>query len=129
MYLYWVVSMIYLSLIAGAGQSRFKNIAGVSLGSGCAKRLKFGVLGLFAGLHSGCAAIGAAVMNGPTCPYQGVQLDFHAATDWTLIKGSNGLIIPLAIIDLPFSFVLDTLTLGDALDADSGELNCPRKFT
>lgn len=68
-------------------------------------------------------------MNGPACPYQGVQLDFHAATDWTLIKGSNGLIIPLAIIDLPFSFVLDTLTLGNALDAGSGELNCPRKFT
>ena len=129
MYLYWVVAMIYLSLIAGAGQSRFKNIAEVSLGCGCVKRLKFGVLGLFAGLHSGCAAIGAAVMNGPACPYQGVQLDFHAATDWTLIKGSNGLIIPLAIIDLPFSFVLDTLTLGSALDADSGELNCPRKFT
>jgi uncharacterized protein YceK len=129
MYLYWVFAMVYLNLIACAGHSRFKNIVRVSQGSGCAKRLKFGVLGLVAGLHSGCAAIGAAVMNGPTCPYQGVQLDFHAATDWTLIKGSNGLIIPLAIIDLPFSFVFDTLTLGSALEAGNGELNCPRKFT
>jgi uncharacterized protein YceK len=129
MYLYWVVAMVYLNLIAGAGRSRIKSIAEVGRRSGYAKRLKFGVLGLVAGLHSGCAAIGAAVMNGPTCPYQGVQLDFHAATDWTLIKGSNGLIIPLAIIDLPFSFVFDTLTLGGALEADNGELNCPRKFT
>lgn len=93
------------------------------------KRLKFGILGFIVGLQSGCAAVGAVVMNGPTCPYQGVHLDVHAATDWSMIKGTYGLVIPLAIIDLPFSFVFDTLTLGSALDADNGALHCPRSYT
>lgn len=93
------------------------------------KSFKYGLLGVITILISGCAALGAVVMNGPTCPYQGVHLDFHAATNWSMIKGTYGLIIPLAIIDLPFSFVFDTLTLGSAYEADNGAGHCPREYT
>lgn len=92
------------------------------------RNLKCGLLELIAILLSGCAALGAAVMNGPTCPYQGVHLVFHAATDWNMIKATYGFNIPLAIIDLPLSFVFDTLTLGSALEADNGAAHCPRDY-
>jgi uncharacterized protein YceK len=68
-------------------------------------------------------------MNGPFCPYQGVHLDLFSATDWNMIKATTGFVIPLAIIDLPFSFVVDTLTLGSALNANNGTAQCPRKFS
>lgn len=73
---------------------------------------------------SGCGSFGAAVSYGPTCPYQGVQFDFKIATNWNVIKQTCGSIIPLAVIDLPFSFVFDAFTLGQA---DGGD-KCPRKF-
>ncbi|MNE34941.1 lipoprotein [compost metagenome] len=75
-------------------------------------------------LLSGCGSFGAGVMHGPSCPYQGVHLDFWAATDWSTVKNTYGVIIPMAIIDLPFSFVFDTFTLEKA---DGGD-RCPRKF-
>ena len=62
---------------------------------------------------SGCGTFGAALGNQEICPYHGVQLDLIAATDWDTILSTFGVIIPLAIVDLPFSFVLDTIYLKD----------------
>jgi uncharacterized protein YceK len=93
------------------------------------KCLKYGVLGGAAISISGCGSFAAVTMNGPFCPYQGVHLDLYVATDWNMIKGSAGFVVPLAIIDLPFSFVADTLTLGSALSASNGTAQCPRKFS
>jgi uncharacterized protein YceK len=73
---------------------------------------------------SGCGSLGAGITHGPNCPYQGVHLDFWATTNWATLKSTYGSIIPLAIIDLPFSFVFDTFVLEKA---DGGDL-CPRKF-
>ncbi|WP_375154757.1 YceK/YidQ family lipoprotein [Pseudomonas sp. PDM25] len=73
---------------------------------------------------SGCGSFGAVLIHGPTCPYQGVHLDLYAATDWTTIKYTYGAIVPLAIIDVPFSFVFDTFSLGYATGGDL----CPRDF-
>ena len=62
---------------------------------------------------SGCGTFGAALGNQEICPYHGVQLDLIAATDRDTILSTFGVIIPLAIVDLPFSFVLDTIYLKD----------------
>jgi len=62
---------------------------------------------------SGCGTLSAAMTNQEICPYHGVQYDLIAATDWEMIKTTFGVIIPLAIIDLPFSFILDTLYLTE----------------
>lgn len=80
--------------------------------------------GLIAVSLSGCGTFGAAIANGPSCPYQGVHLDFATATDWQAIKSTLGLIIPLAIIDMPLSFVADTINLPKTGDAS----NCPRNW-
>lgn len=93
------------------------------------KCFKYGVLGSAAIFISGCGSLGAATMNGPFCPYQGVHLDIFSITDWSMIKATTGFVIPLGVIDLPFSFVVDTLTLGSALNADNGAAQCPRKFS
>ncbi|WP_330211346.1 YceK/YidQ family lipoprotein [Pseudomonas sp. AM4(2022)] len=92
------------------------------------KHFKYSLLGVAAISISGCGSFAAVTMNGPFCPYQGVHLDLYVATNWNMIKGSAGFIIPLAIIDLPFSFVADTLTLGSALNASNGTAQCPREF-
>jgi uncharacterized protein YceK len=86
--------------------------------------LIFFLSGLIVVSISGCGSFWAGVVHGPTCPYQGVQFDFKMATNWDAIKGTYGFVIPLAVVDLPFSFVVDTFTLGQA---DGGD-RCPRKF-
>ncbi|WP_157832178.1 YceK/YidQ family lipoprotein [Pseudomonas sp. S09G 359] len=90
---------------------------------------KCGLLGLVFTVLTGCGSLGAAIMNGPLCPYQGVHLDFNAITDWQTILITKGFIIPLAIIDLPLSFVVDTFSLGAALEADNGNAHCPRDYS
>lgn len=65
---------------------------------------------------AGCGTLGAAISNQEICPYHGVQLDLMAATDWNTIQSTFGAIIPLAIVDLPFSFVLDTVYLSEVKD-------------
>ncbi|SDV07264.1 YceK/YidQ family lipoprotein [Pseudomonas mucidolens] len=82
------------------------------------------LISFFAMYLSGCGSFVTGISHGPTCPYQGVQLDVYAATDWATLKSTYGGILPLAIIDLPFSFVFDTFTLEKA---DGGD-RCPRKF-
>jgi len=92
------------------------------------KMFVFTLSGLFVLSISGCGSIGAGLAYGPNCPYQGVQFDFKAATSWNFIKETYGFVIPLAIIDLPFSFVFDTFALERALERTNGGDSCPRKF-
>jgi len=89
------------------------------------RMLKTCLLGAVMTTISGCGYIGAGVTNGPQCPYQGVHLDLYSITDWETIKSTYGLVIPLAIVDLPFSFVFDTLVIDKA---DGGD-KCPRNFS
>jgi len=84
----------------------------------------FILFGFFALSISGCGSFLAALGHGPLCPYQGVQFDFKTATSWQAIKATYGFVVPLAIVDLPFSFVVDTFSLQYA---DGGE-NCPREY-
>lgn len=107
----------------------YKNISQSGVKGVGMKCLKYGILGGAAIFISGCGSFGAAIMNGPFCPYQGVHLDLYSAIDWSAIKATTGFIIPFAILDLPFSFVVDTLTLGSALNADNGVAQCPRSFS
>lgn len=92
-------------------------------------RYKCCLLGLVFPLLTGCGSLGATIMNGPQCPYQGVHLDFHAITDWQAILITKGFIIPSIIIDLPSSFVVDTFSLAAALEADNGHARCPRDYS
>lgn len=87
-------------------------------------KIKLVLLVVVTALLSGCGSFAAGISHGPTCPYQGVGFDFALATDWNIIKKTYGLLVPLTIVDLPFSFVIDTFALGKA---DGGDL-CPRKF-
>ena len=60
-------------------------------------------------LTSGCAAIGTRASKGAGRPYAGVREDAHylahpSEADYPALQ-------PLNVIDMPFSFVVDTLCL------------------
>lgn len=65
-------------------------------------------------ITSGCGSMFASISHGPRCPYDGVKLSASALFSWEAIVATGGLIIPMAIIDLPFSFIYDTLMLEEA---------------
>lgn len=73
--------------------------------------------------------MGAAVSNGPLCPYQGLSWDFAAMTDWTAIKNMLGLNILLGALDTPFSFVADTLTIPFMDWSEEDLSQYPRHFS
>jgi uncharacterized protein YceK len=71
--------------------------------------ISYGLL-LLPGLLSGCAAISARIDDvGGGGPYIGVRGDGYALAH----PGESGdpLLVPFCILDLPFSFVVDTLCL------------------
>ncbi|WP_165679321.1 YceK/YidQ family lipoprotein [Metapseudomonas otitidis] len=78
-------------------------------------------------LCSGCGTFAAEIANGPYCPYQGVLLDIHAMTSWEAIKAMRGFGIPLGLIDLPFSAVMDTFVLLESSERIDPE-QCPRSY-
>lgn len=91
-----------------------------------AKSISATIVASLLSVISGCGSLAAIISYGPFCPYQGVAADFAAITSWDMIKQTRGVIIPLGIIDMPLSFVTDTLTLTkiEEMDLDS----CPREF-
>lgn len=62
---------------------------------------------------------------GPTCPYQGIHLDFVSMTSLNSIKETWGMVIPLSVADLPLSFIVDTYQLKNVDDMSK----CPKNFT
>lgn len=70
----------------------------------------------------GCGHLASSI-SGKPCPYGGVQTDLAAMVHPKIIIESYGAIIPLAIIDMPASFALDTLKLGETIGKE-----CPAWF-
>lgn len=69
---------------------------------------------VFSMLLAGCGHFASAISHNGYCAYSGVKADLALMTDLDAIKGTNGLIVPLAIVDLPGSFVWDTFSLGES---------------
>jgi uncharacterized protein YceK len=93
-----------------------------------AKAIQTSTLALVFSTLLGCGTMGAAVSNGPTCPYQGLSWDFAVMTDWKMIKNSFGLNTLLGALDTPFSFVADTLSLPFTDWSEQDLSDCPRHF-
>lgn len=92
------------------------------------KAVQTSALALLLSTILGCGTMGAAVSNGPTCPYQGLSWDFAIMTDWKMIKNSFGLNTLLGALDTPFSFVADTLSLPFTDWSEQDLSDCPRHF-
>lgn len=92
------------------------------------KIIQTSTLALLLSTMIGCGTMGAAVSNGPTCPYQGLSWDFAVMTDWKMIKNSFGLNTFLGALDTPFSFVADTLSLPFTDWSEQDLSDCPRHF-
>lgn len=60
-------------------------------------------------IASGCAAIGTRVSKGGGRPYAGVREDAYYLANPS--EADHPALQPLNIVDMPFSFVVDTLCL------------------
>ena len=72
-------------------------------------------------LLSGCAAISSRVNNGAGRPYAGLRDDAHYLAHPP--EADMPLLQPLNMLDMPFSFVVDTLCLPYDLMKHSGQPN------
>ena len=72
-------------------------------------------------LSSGCAAIGTRVSNGAGRPYAGVQEDAYYLAHPS--EADMPALQPLNVLDMPFSFVADTLCLPYDLVKHDGQPN------
>lgn len=92
---------------------------------------KYALLPLMAvllGILPGCGSMAASLTEGPLCPYQGLSWDFAVMTDWEAIKHTLGYNTLLGLLDTPFSFVADTLTLPLVDWSEQDLSQCPRHF-
>ena len=71
--------------------------------------IRFLTLCLLAVVASGCAAIGTRVSKGGGRPYAGVSEDAHYLAHPS--EADHPALQPLNVLDMPFSFVVDTLCL------------------
>jgi uncharacterized protein YceK len=61
---------------------------------------------------AGCGTFWAGIMDN-SCPYSGVKFDLSTLTDAEFILSGHILMAPLIIVDIPFSFIWDTILLDE----------------